>query len=97
MVEHYYILETDRKMKQIFPRPTSLVFRQPLNLKMLLVRSTFKELPFRNDEDEEDRPPGCHKHSRGGSFTFTVSLASSITSDNMLIARVHIVCTSLVA
>ena len=64
--EHYYILEADRKMKEIFPRPPSVVFRQPPNLKKLLVQSTFKELPFRNGEDEEDRPPGCHKHPHGG-------------------------------
>ena len=53
-------------MKEIFPRPPSVVFRQPTNLKKYLVRSTFKELPFRNGEDEEDRPAGCYKHPHGG-------------------------------
>ena len=53
-------------MKEVFPQPPSVVFRQPSNLKKHLVRSTFKELPFRNGEDEDDRPPGCYKHPHGG-------------------------------
>ena len=64
--EYYHILEADKKMKEVFPQPPSVVFRQPSNLKKHLVRSTFKELPFRNGEDEDDRPPGCYKHPHGG-------------------------------
>ena len=64
--ENYHILEADSKMKKIFTRPPSVVFRQPPNLKKHLVRSSFKELPFRNEEDVEDRPQGCYKHQHGG-------------------------------
>ena len=64
--ENYHILEADIKMKKIFPRPPSVVFRQPPNLRKHLVRSSFKELPFPNGEDGEDRPQGCYKHQHGG-------------------------------
>ena len=51
--------------ENIYPTPISGIQTTP-NLKKHLVRSSFKELPFRNEEDVENRPQGCYKHQHGG-------------------------------
>ena len=42
----------DTKMSKIFPNPPSVSYRQPRNLKKILVRSTLKQLPFRDFSDQ---------------------------------------------
>ena len=51
-------------MVKVFPNPPSVSFRQSRNLKQILVRSSLKELPFNNVDDQS--PPGCYKHQHGG-------------------------------
>ena len=59
-------IKTDCIKDLLIPRPPSVVFRQPPNLKKHLVRASFKQPPFPNGEDEENRPHGCYKHQHGG-------------------------------
>ena len=61
--EAFPILLSDKKLKEIYPSPPSVVYRQPVNLRQILVSSTFKELPFRDCSDRQDTDTaGCYKH-----------------------------------
>ena len=67
--ENYFILQADRKMVKVCPRPPLVVYRQSPNLQKHLVRTRFRELPHRDGSDQDDRPAGCYKHqhsNRGG-------------------------------
>ena len=56
--EAFPILLSDKKLKEIYPTPPSVVYRQPANLRQILVHSAFRELPYRNcgDREEMDNP-----------------------------------------
>ena len=61
--ETFLILQSDKKMKQIYEKPPSVTFRQARNLKQILVRNRLRELPY---TDCTDLPPaGCHRHEHG--------------------------------
>ena len=61
--ETFLILQADSKMRQIYQTPPSVSFRQGRNLKQVLVRNRFKELPF---QDGSDIPaPGCFRYEHG--------------------------------
>ena len=60
----HFILMADTKMSKIFPNPPSVSYRQPRNLRKILVKSTLKQLPFRDISDQ--LTPGCYKHMHGG-------------------------------
>ena len=74
------------KIEKFSPdNPTSrrrVVYRQPPNLRLLLVQSRFRELPFPG----EGRPPldkGCHKCERRRCVTCSViKVTTSFTSKN---------------
>ena len=57
------ILLTDSKLKKIYPRPPSVVYRQAPNLKQILVKSVLRELPYSDCSDREQERPGCFKHN----------------------------------
>jgi hypothetical protein len=61
--EAHPILLSDSKLKDIYPRPPSVVFRQAPNLKQILVKSVLRELPFVDGSDRERERPGCYKHN----------------------------------
>ena len=61
--EAHPILLSDSKLKEIYPRPPSVVFRQAPNLKQILVKSVLRELPFADGSDREQERPGCFKHN----------------------------------
>ena len=54
--ETFLILQSDRKMRNIYKQPPSVVFRQAPNLKQMLVRSSLKQLPYSNCGDLDDQP-----------------------------------------
>ena len=59
--EAFPILCSDKKLKEIYPTPPSVVYRQPPNLRQILVHSALRELPFRDCSDREERDtPGCY-------------------------------------
>ena len=61
--EAFMILQSDRKMRKIYVKPPSVVFRQARNLKQILVQNRMRELPY---TDCSDLPPaGCFKHAHG--------------------------------
>jgi hypothetical protein len=60
----HFILLADQKMSKLFPHPPSVSYRQARNLKQILVRSSLKELPFRDASDQT--VPGCYKHQHWG-------------------------------
>ena len=60
----HFILLADSKMAKVFPTPPSVSYRQPRNLKQILVRSSLKELPYSDTSDQS--PPGCYRHQHGG-------------------------------
>ena len=61
--EAYPILMSDKKLKEIYPSPPSVVYRQPANLRQILICSALKKLPFSDCSDREERDtPGCYKH-----------------------------------
>ena len=61
--EAFPILLSDKKLKEIYPSPPSVVYRQPVNLRQILVSSSFKELRFRDCSDRQDLDTaGCYKH-----------------------------------
>ena len=60
------ILLSDPKMKQIFPKKPSVVFRQAPNLKRKLTKSAFRALPFPDGGDTEDGEAGCYKYRHQG-------------------------------
>ena len=62
--EVHFILLADRKMSKVFPNPPSVSYRQARNLKQILVRSSLKELPYRDASDQPN--PGCYRHQHGG-------------------------------
>ena len=64
--EHHHILLVDEKMRKIYPQAPSVSYRQPRNLKQILVRSRLKTLPHSDCSDLEERPAGCYKHQHGG-------------------------------
>ena len=53
-------------MKQFYPNPTSVSYRQARNMKQILVRSRLKQLPHQDCSDLSDKPPGSFKHDHGG-------------------------------
>ena len=60
--EAFPILLSDKKLKEIYPTPPSVVYRQPANLRQILVHSAFKELPYRDCSDRQVMDtPGCFK------------------------------------
>ena len=63
--ETFFILEADKKMCKIYTQPPSVVYRQSRSLKSHLVKTSFKELPYNDGSDLEQRPPGCYKHQHG--------------------------------
>ena len=63
---NHHILLADPKMKKMYPKPPSVSFRQPKNLKQILVRSKLKTLPHSDCSDLEENPDGCYKHEHGG-------------------------------
>ena len=64
--EVHFILLADHKVAKIYPKPPSVSFRQPKNLKQILCHNTLKNLPYSDVSDLGDKPPGCFKHSHGG-------------------------------
>ena len=61
--ESFPILLSDKKLKEIYTTPPSVVYRQPANLRQILVKSVLRELPFRDCSDREERDtPGCYRH-----------------------------------
>ena len=66
--DFHFILLAHPKLAKIYPKdsPPAVTYRQPRNLKQILVRSSLRELPYRSTEDLEDLPPpGCFKHNHG--------------------------------
>ena len=62
------------KMRKIYVKPPSVVFRQARNLKQTLVQNRMKELPY---TDCSDLPPaGCFKHSHGNRVEHAYSVLS---------------------
>ena len=61
--EGYALLKCDPKRRQIYSKPPSVTFRQAPSLRRILTRNRFKELPYRDLGDEEERPPGCYGHT----------------------------------
>ena len=64
--EFHFILLAHPKLAEIYPpeSPPSVTYRQPRNLKQILIRSSLKQLPYSNTEDLDDLPqPGCYKHN----------------------------------
>ena len=64
--EFHFILLAHPKLAKIYPpeSPPSVTYRQPRNLKQILIRSSLRELPYSNTEDLDDLPqPGCYKHN----------------------------------
>ena len=66
LTRYQHILLEDKKMCQIYPSAPSVSYRQPRNLKQILVRSRMKELPHPDCSDMETRPAGCYRHPHGG-------------------------------
>ena len=64
--EVQFILLADPKVAKVYPKPPSVSFRQPKNLKQILCQNTLKQLPYRDGSDLGDNPPGCYKHNHGG-------------------------------
>jgi hypothetical protein len=62
--DSHHILLVDKKKRTIYPKPPSVSYRQPRNLKQLMVRSRLKELPHSDCSDLE--PAGCYRHQHGG-------------------------------
>ena len=62
--ETFLILQADSKMRQIYKNPPAVSFRQPRNLKQIVVKNRLKELPFLDCSDLPE--PGCFKHEHGG-------------------------------
>ena len=60
------ILASDPKMRQIFPRKPSVVFRQAPNLKRKLTRSGFRALPFPEGGEGEEEEAGCYRYEHQG-------------------------------
>ena len=54
---------SEKKLKEMYPRPPSVVFRQAPNLKQILVKSALRELPFLDCSDRDGDVPGCYKHN----------------------------------
>ena len=63
LIEGYTLLKSDPKLMQIYPKPSSVTFRQAPSLRRILTQNRFRELPYRDLQDEEERPPGCHRHT----------------------------------
>ena len=49
--ETFLILQSDKKMKQIYEKPPAVTFRQARNLKQILVRNRLRELPYTDCTD----------------------------------------------
>ena len=64
--EVHFILLAHPKLAKIYPKPPSVSYRQPKNLKQILVTNTLKQLPFNDGSDLGDRPSGCYRHEHGG-------------------------------
>ena len=62
--EAFPILQSDKKLKEIYVTPPSVVYRQPANLRQTLICSTFREMAFRDCSDrEEQETPGSYRHN----------------------------------
>ena len=59
----HFILLADNKMEKAFPTAPTVSYRQARNLKQILVRSTLRELPY--DDLDDQAPAGCYKHQHG--------------------------------
>ena len=62
--ETFLILQADSKMREIYKNPPAVSFRQPRNLKQIVVKNRMKELPFLDYSDLPE--PGCFMHEHGG-------------------------------
>ena len=60
----HFILLADNKMEKAFPTAPTVSYRQARNLKQILVRSSLRELPY--DDLDDQAPAGCYKHLHGG-------------------------------
>ena len=82
MEEEFHLLQISDKNRKVFPRKPSVVFRQPPNLRLLLVKSRFKELPFQG-QNQPSPEKGCHKCDRNRCVTCSViKITASFTSRN---------------
>ena len=62
--EAFPILQSDKKLKEIYTTPPSVVYRQPANLRQTLICSTFREMAFRDCSDREEQDtPGSYRHN----------------------------------
>ena len=80
--EAYDIIKSSTTLREIYPKPPSVTFRQAPNLKRMLTNSRFKELPFNGCQDLGEYPTGCYKHNhnkRGAKCQLCPMLKESTT------------------